>query len=112
MPGTIISRGNVLHEWMVYAPAIVWSSATLTSTTYELTASVPGLQVGDIPYLALVNSAMTTNLSYSNIRVSAANTIAVTWVAGAAGLTIPTGPWVIGIIRTEVPLAQLPATAV
>ena len=111
MPSETIGRGNSRYETIVYLPTVTWSSATLSSTTSELTTTVPGLIDGDIPYLMLQNSAMPTNLSYSNIRVSAANTLAVTWIASAGGLTIPTGPWVIGVIRPEGTRTQLPSNA-
>ena len=110
MPSNTIGRGNVLYETQVYIPALAWSSASLTSTTSELTANVPGLQVGDVPYLMLANAAMPTGLSFTNARVSAANTLAVTWVATGT-VTIPTGPWVIGVIRPEVTSTQLPNNA-
>ena len=111
MAGTMISRGNVLYEIVAYLPTISWSSATLSSTTSELTCTIPGLQLGDAPYLTLANSAMPTNLSYTNIRVSAANTLAVTWVAAAGGITIPTGPWILDVVRPEVTNAALPNNA-
>jgi hypothetical protein len=111
MPSETIGRGNSRYEILLYLPTVTWSSATLSSTTSELTATVPGLQDGDIPYMMLQNAAMTTNLSYSNIRVSAANTLAVTWIAGAASITIPTGPWVVGVIRPEGTRTQLPSNA-
>jgi hypothetical protein len=111
MPGTTISRGNILNETMLYIQAITWSTAALTSTTAELTATVPGLLDGDVPYMMLVNTAMPTGVSYSNIRVSAANTLAVTW-STTGTVTIPTGPWMIGVIRPEVIRTQLPNNAV
>ena len=107
MPGTMISRGNVSSESMLYIAAITWSSASLTNTTSELTATVPGLQDGDVPYMMLVNTAMPTGISYSNIRVSAANTLAVTWSATGT-VTVPAGPWNIGVIRPEVTRTMQP----
>ena len=107
MPGTTISRGNALFETIVYLTTVTWSTAALTSTTAELTTTVPGLVVGDLPYLMLVNSAMPANISYTNVRVSAANTLAATW-AVTGTVTVPTGPWVIGVIRPEVTGTQLP----
>ena len=111
MPSETIGRGNSRYETIIYLPTVTWSSPTLSSTTSELTTTVPGVQDGDIPYMMLQNSAMPTNLSYSNIRVSAANTLAVTWIASAGGLTIPTGPWVVGVIRPEGTRTQLPSNA-
>jgi len=110
MPGTTLGRGNMLYDYLVQA-TFVWSSATLTSTTSELTATLKGLNVGDYVDMFLQNAAMTTSLQIANIRVSAADTIAVTWVAAAASLTIPTGPWLVNICRPEAP-GLLPTTAV
>lgn len=111
MPQTTVGRGNLLYDWVVLAPALVWSSASLSSTTSELTASLPGLLPGDMIDMSLPNSALTTGLTIANARVSAANTIAVTWVAASASLTIPTGPWLFNVGRPEGGSANLPATA-
>ena len=55
MPSNTIARGNNLFETSLYFPTITWSSPTLSSTTSELTATVPGVQDVDIPYLMLQN---------------------------------------------------------
>lgn len=110
MPQTSIARGNELYDWLTQS-SFVWSSASIASTTSELTAPFPGVQVGDYVDMYLVNAAMTTGLTISNIRVSAANTIAVTWVATSGTFTIPTGPYIVNIVRAE-SYTNLPATAV
>lgn len=110
MPGNTISRGNTLYEVVLYLSTVTWSSASLTNTTSELTATVPGLQDGDFPYLMLQNSAMPTGISYTNVRVSALNTLAVTWAATGT-VTVPTGPWAVGVIRSEGTRTQLPTNA-
>ena len=100
MPATTIGRGNLVYDWLIL-PTLTWSAATVASTTSELTATIPGLQVGDYVDMMLPNAAMTTGLTISNVRVSAANTLAVTWVATSGTFTIPTGPWQINIGRPE-----------
>lgn len=111
MPQASLARGNELYDWLVQ-PTLTWSSATLAgNTTSELTASIPGLQPGDYCDMFLLNSAMTTGLQTTNMRVSAANTLAVTWVNTTGGsLTIPVGPWQLNIVRPE-SAGNLPATA-
>jgi hypothetical protein len=102
-----VAQGNLIYN-SVIAPTsqagavpgtLVWSSATLSSTTSELTATVPGLHLGDVVDLYLNGAAMTTSLSIANVRVSAANTLAVTWVAAAGSLTIPTTGWLARVGR-------------
>lgn len=103
--------GNEIYD-LVIAPTsqagaapgtLVWSSATLSSTTAELTATIPGLLVGDLVDLYLTGAAMTTGLNITNVRVSAPNTLAVTWVAASSSLTIPTTGWSANLTRPENP---------
>src|SRR6267154_3519624 len=112
MPQASLARGNEIYDWLVLA-TITWSSATLAgNTTPELTATIPGLQMGDYCDMFLSNAAMTTGLQISNMRVSAANTLAVTRVNTKAGvLTLQTGPWLMNIVRPE-SVANLVGTAV
>lgn len=113
-----IAYGNEIYDF-VMAPTslagavpgtLVWSSATLSSTTSELTATVPGLLVGDAVDLYLTGGAMTTGLQIANVRVSAPNTLAVTWVAASSALTIPTTGWIANVTRPE-NAAALPPNA-
>ena len=110
MPQATLARGNELYDWMTLT-SFVWSSATVASTTAELTASFPGVQVGDYVDMYLPNAAMTTGLTISNIRVSAANVIAVTWVATSGTFTVPTGPYLVNIVRAE-SYQNLPTAAI
>ena len=100
MPQTTVGRGNIIYDWLIQV-TLTWSSASVASTTSELTATVPGLQVGDYVDMYLPNAAMTTGLTLANIRVSAANTLAVTWIATSGTFTVPTGPWLMNICRPE-----------
>ena len=111
MPQTMLGRGNLIYDWLIQ-PTLTWSAATVgATTTAELTATVPGLQVGDYVDMYLAGAAITTGLAFTNIRVSAANTIAVTWVnSTAGGLTVQTGPWLMNIVRPE-STANLSTTA-
>lgn len=109
MPGSNrIAYGNEIYDFIMAPTSVVgavlgtlaWSSATLSSTTSELTTTIPGLLPGDVVDLYL-GAAMTTGLQIANVRVSAANVLAVTWVAATAALTIPTGPWTANVSRPE-----------
>ncbi len=111
MPATTVGRGNILYDWLVFPATVTWSSTALSSTTSELTATVPGLQVGDYVDMFLTDRAMPTGLTFSNIRVSAANTLAATWIAATASLTIPTGQWILNVCRPEGGTASLPVSA-
>lgn len=113
-----VAYGNELYDFVI-APTsqagatpgtLVWSQASLSSTTAELTTTVPGLLVGDAVDLYLTGGAMTTGLTISNTRVSAPNTLAVTWVAASASLTIPTTGWIANVTRSENP-SNLPPNA-
>ena len=112
MPQASLARGNEAYDWLIL-PTITWSAATLAgNTTSELTATINGLVVGDYFDMFLNNAAMTTGLQTTNMRISAANTLAVTWVNTTGGtLTIPVGPWLANIVRAE-SFANLVGTAV
>ena len=112
MPGSNrTAYGNEIYD-IVISPTtaagavpgtLVWSAATIAAnTTAELTSTIPGLLIGDLVDLYLTNAAMTTGLQICNIRVSAANTLAVTWVNTTGGtLTIPTTVWSANLTRPE-----------
>ena len=121
MPGSQRTAfGNEIYD-VIIAPTsqagaangtLVWSTAQLSSTTAELTCTIPGLLIGDCVDLYL-QAVMPTGLTIANVRVSAANILAVTWVAATASLTIPTGPWLANFTRPENgAINQLPPNAV
>ena len=119
MPQTTIARGNELYDFII-APTtpglaagnLTWSATSVgANTTAELTVNIAGLLVGDLCDLYLVSGAMTTGLQIANVRASAANTLAVTWVNTTAGsLTVPVGTWYMNITRAE-NVAYLPQNA-
>lgn len=118
MPQTTIARGNELYDWVVGPVTLTWSGTVGATTAAELTATVPGLSVGDQvsinynpPTGTAVTAAMPYGLSYDNIRVTANNTLAVLWTnATAGGLTPPVGNLYLTIVRPENP-NNLPTTA-
>jgi hypothetical protein len=122
MPGSNRpALGNEIYD-MIIAPTsqagatpgtLVWSAATVgATTTAELTATIPGLLVGDLVDIYLISGAMTTGLTISNVRVSAPNVLAVTWINSTAGpVTVPTAIWAMNMTRPENPSA-LPPNAI
>jgi hypothetical protein len=122
MPGSNRpALGNEIYD-MVIAPTsqagavagtLVWSAATVAAnTTIELTATVPGLLVGDLVDIYLISGALLTGMQICNVRVSLPNTLAVTWVNTTAGvLTVPTATWSMNMTRPENPSA-LPPNAI
>jgi len=71
------SMGNIKGQWVM---AVTLSPATVAATsTAEQTFTVTGLAMGDMVDLQK-NSAMVPGLGIVNSRVSAANTLAVTFV--------------------------------
>ena len=119
MPGSNrTAYGNEIYDTII-APTsqagatpgtLVWSAAQVAAnTTSELTTTVPGLLPGDICDLYLVSAAMTTGLQIANVRVSAANTLAVTWANNTgAAVTVPTATWNANVTRPEITGSALP----
>jgi hypothetical protein len=120
MPGSQrVAYGNEIYDF-VFAPTtaagaapgtLVWSSANGTNQTIEVTATIPGLLVGDLVDLYLSTGAMTTGLTIANVRVSAVNTLAVTWVVVGSAIVFPTTGWIANLTRAENP-ASLPPNAI
>lgn len=99
-------RGNVLK---LFAVTVTWNPAAVaTITTAEQTVSVPGVKVGDL-VVAYNKPTNTTGAMPVNARVSAADTVAVTFVNPTAGSVDPASEaWTFVIGRPETPGA-LPA---
>lgn len=123
MPGTQrVAYGNEIYDSII-APTsaagavpgtLAWSTATVNATTTaELTAKIPGVLPGDAVDLYLTSGAMTTGLQIANVRISAADTVAVTWVNASGGsLTVPTATWLANISRPEGGTGSLPTNFV
>jgi hypothetical protein len=122
MPGSSrVAYGNEIYDSIIAPTSVAgavpgtlaWSSANVASaTTAELTTTIPGLLPGDIVDLYLVSGPLLTGLQIANVRVSATNTLAVTWVNSSGGaLTVPTATWNANLTRPENP-SNLPPNAV
>lgn len=94
--------GATMNEdrWVVvtftYDPASI-----AAATTAEQTVTIPGLRVGD--YVAdITKPSLTAGVGIVNCRVSAANTLSVTWVnATAAPVDPPSEVYSAYIVRPE-----------
>lgn len=98
---TQVVRGNILR---VFAVSVTWNPAAVAAaTTAEQTVSVTGAQVGDV-VLAFSKPTNTAGAMAVNARVSAANTLAVTFVNPTAGsIDPPQETWTFVIGRPETP---------
>lgn len=123
MPGSNrVAFGNTIYDSIIAPTSVAgavpgtlaWSSATVgATTTAELTAKIPGVLPGDAVDLYLTSGAMTTGLQICNVRVSVADTVAVTWANATAGaLTVPVATWLANISRPEGGVGSLPVNFV
>lgn len=103
---TLIARGNVLRLFAVQFTLDVTSKSA--ATTAEQTVSISGLKVGDI--VVCVNKpSLNAGLGIANARVSAADTLAITYINATAGAIDPASETYTAIIaRPEVPASALP----
>ena len=78
---TTLPRGNIGR---IFAVAVTFNPASVaTITTAEQTATVTGVKVGDIVYP--VKPSVTAGVGIVNARVSATDTVAITFVNPTAG---------------------------
>lgn len=80
------SGGTELSLIKVYT-ATINPAAVAATTSAEQTFSVPGLAVGDIP--VVVKPSLTAGVGIGNARVSATDTLAITFVNATAGSVDP-----------------------
>lgn len=80
-----------------------WTSVA-TITTAEQTVTVPGLLVGD--FVRVEKPTEQAGLGIGNVRVSAANTLAIQFINPTAGGITPTANevWRGFLVRPELPL--------
>lgn len=99
MPSTTLARGNIGTGYLVSV------SLTPTSVTNgvsaEQTFTVAGLQAGDEVNVSL-NAAWTSLTTLVTSRVTAANTLGISFQNNTAGaLTPPAGTYIIAVNRPE-----------
>lgn len=107
MPGpSDIARGNISNSFML-SVAVASGAALTASTTVERTYTVPGLQVTD--GVAVTKPTFQAGIGIVNARVSAADTLAITFgnfTAGTPTLTAET--YTIEVNRPSNPQQALP----
>lgn len=100
MPQTTPSRGNILYDFIISPSLTPVSVAAATSAEQSFT--IPGLQVGDMIAGIAPPSLMTAGIGISYGRVSAANTLIISFVNATAGGVIPVaGSYLINVCRPE-----------
>jgi hypothetical protein len=103
----IVTYGNVQSTFVLTVS--LTPAPTGSATTAEQTFTVNGLQVGDQVSLS-ANFAYTSLVDFINVRVSAANTLAVAFSNNTAGsLTAPSGSYTLEVNR---PLAGFTMTSI
>ena len=109
MPGTMLSRGNVLYSWLALVSITPVSVAA--NTTAEQSFTIQGLQIGDFIDIYCYNQPQTAGIGIVNNRVSAANTLQVGFCNTTAGALTPvSGQYYLSITRPE-SVANLPTNA-
>lgn len=86
---------STLHAASVFKVAVTPASVNANSTS-EQTFTVAGLQVGD--FVEVNKPSNQAGLSIGNVRVSAANTLAVQFVNTTAGAIVPAAETYIGMM--------------
>lgn len=108
MPGSTVSRGNILNSFIA-GPTLTPVSVA-QNTSAEQSFTVPGLQVGDFIDVYL-NIAQTAGIGIVNARVSAANTLQIGFMNNTGGsLTPAAGVYALIVSRPE--NFPIPTTAV
>lgn len=100
-----IPRGNL--QGTILLQISLTPAATGATTSAEQTFTVPGLLVGDQVSALSLQGAWTVLVDIVNLRVSANNTLAVSFQNNTAGsLTAPAGTYLLEINRPSLPGPQ------
>ena len=98
MSKTTISRGNIMRNNLV---SLTITPAQVTGTSAEQTFAVVGLRTQDFVTVQS-NAAQTTGVGIGNARVSATDTIAITFTNGTGSPATPAaGAYIIHQSRPE-----------
>jgi hypothetical protein len=89
MSGTSIARGNLrgINQYSLTLSPV----SVAANTTAEQTFTFNGLNVNDFVEVNLQGASIQAGLSIANTRVSAANTLAITFGNATASAITPTG---------------------
>jgi hypothetical protein len=99
MPASTIPRGNILYSVILGVPFSPVSVGA--NTTAEQTLTVQGLQLGDL--VQVTKPTNQAGIGIVNSRVSAANTLALTFANTTGGGIVPTAGevYIIEVNRPE-----------
>lgn len=108
MPGTTLSRGNILANFLI-GPSLTPTALTASTTTAE-TFSVPGLLTTDVVSVTF-SGAQTAGVGIANSNVSATDTLRIVFSNSTAGTPTPAaGIYSVHVMRPE--STPLPTSAV
>jgi len=100
MTSTTINRGNVATT--ILCSLSLTPASVNATTTAEQTFTVPGLQAGDQVSALELQAAWTSATSIVNVRVTANNTLGVSFQNNTGGsLTPPAGTYLLEVNRPE-----------
>lgn len=100
MTSTTINRGNVATT--IILTSNMTPAAVSATTSSEQAFTVPGLQVGDQVSALQFQGAWTVLVDIVNLRVSAANTLSVSFQNSTGGsVTPPAGTYLLEVNRPE-----------
>lgn len=110
MPQETLSRGNLLHTWVI-APTLASTGGLTPNSSQEIAYTVSGVQTNDIVDFYPL-AAPTAGVSIGTVRVSAANTVNILYANGTAStISWTPGQCQLIINRPETGLTLLPTTA-
>lgn len=110
MPGTMISRGNILYSFVI-GPSLT-PAAVAVSTSAEQSFTVQGLQAGDQVSAISAATTQTAGVVITNARVISANTLGISFGnMSSASATPVSGVYQLEINRPEAGAAALPTNA-
>jgi hypothetical protein len=105
--GTSLPFGNTKLQAMIN-PTLTFTPATVAGTTgSEVTCTVNGVQLGD--YVDVSKPTQQNYIGIGNVRVSAANVLAITFTNSSTGTVTPTASEVYTVVITR-PDAVVPTS--
>ena len=97
--GASVSGSSYITHWKVYTATLTPASVA-TIVAEEQVFTVPGLKLGDVVVGGGPQYDLTTAVSANNMRVSADDTLAVSFTNPTAGPLVPAaGEWKVYVIR-------------
>jgi hypothetical protein len=102
--------GSVANLFVLQVP-VAAGSALVANTSEERTYTVPGLQLGDV--VNVCKPTFQAAIAIANVRVSAANTLAITFGNFGAGTpTLTAENYLLSVVRHSFPTAAAIPTGI